>query len=214
MISMLPAVPLAVARVHAVQVGGEQRRLVAAGAGADLDDGVAVVERIARHEQRRERAPRARRCRARGALDLGARFGGHLGVVNGNELARLRELVFGLFELARAISTTGVSRRCSRPSSANCPGSLERAPGWRARARPPRRGRARPPTDREGQSRDRRPSASRACFANFWRKRSTRPAVSTQPLLAREERVAGGADVGVDLGAASSASGTYCRRRT
>ena len=44
-----PAVPLAEARVHAVEVGGEQRGLVAAGAGADLDDRVAVVERIARH---------------------------------------------------------------------------------------------------------------------------------------------------------------------
>ena len=46
----LPSPPFRVAGVHPVQVGGEQRRLVAAGAGAHLDDHVAVVVRIARHE--------------------------------------------------------------------------------------------------------------------------------------------------------------------
>ena len=45
------AVTLGEALVHAVEVGGEQRRLVAAGAGADLHDGVAIVVRIARDEQ-------------------------------------------------------------------------------------------------------------------------------------------------------------------
>ena len=38
---------LGVAGVHAVQVAGEQRGLVAAGAGADLDDDVLVVVRVA-----------------------------------------------------------------------------------------------------------------------------------------------------------------------
>ncbi len=46
----LPAVPLAEARVHAIQVGGEQSCLVAAGAGADFDDRIALVEGIARQE--------------------------------------------------------------------------------------------------------------------------------------------------------------------
>ena len=32
---------------------------------------------------------------------LGARFGGHLGVVNGNELAHLHELVFAFLQLGR-----------------------------------------------------------------------------------------------------------------
>src|SRR5438046_1137610 len=47
----LPAVALAEARVHAEQGGGEQRGLVAAGAGADLHDGVTVVEGVGGAEQ-------------------------------------------------------------------------------------------------------------------------------------------------------------------
>jgi len=42
----LPALRLRVLRVHAREVGGEQRRLVAAGAGADLDEDVLVVVRV------------------------------------------------------------------------------------------------------------------------------------------------------------------------
>ena len=33
----LPALALGVPRVHAIEIGGEQRRFVAAGAGANLD---------------------------------------------------------------------------------------------------------------------------------------------------------------------------------
>jgi hypothetical protein len=39
-------VALAVALVHPVEIGREERRLVSAGAGAELDDGVAVVQGI------------------------------------------------------------------------------------------------------------------------------------------------------------------------
>ena len=42
----LPAVLGGVALVHAEQVGGEQRRLLAAGAGADFEDGVLLVGRV------------------------------------------------------------------------------------------------------------------------------------------------------------------------
>ena len=63
-----PAVPLGVAGVHPEQLGREQRRLLAAGAGADLDDDVPVVVRVARQQQDAQRleqarlvAPRARR---------------------------------------------------------------------------------------------------------------------------------------------------------
>src|SRR5256885_7354981 len=42
----LPALPLGVTRVHAEQVGGEERRLVAAGAGADLEEDIALVVRV------------------------------------------------------------------------------------------------------------------------------------------------------------------------
>jgi hypothetical protein len=88
----LPALTLNEAGVHAVQIGREQRRLVAAGAGADLDDGVALVERILRDECRLQLGLERLDGRLE-ASDFGARFGGQLGVVNGNELARLRELV-------------------------------------------------------------------------------------------------------------------------
>jgi hypothetical protein len=47
----LPALALGVARVHAEQVAGEQRRLVAAGAGAHLEEQVAVVVRVARQQR-------------------------------------------------------------------------------------------------------------------------------------------------------------------
>ena len=47
----LPAPPLRVAGIHPEQVAGEEGRLVAAGAGADLEDHVTVVVRVARHEQ-------------------------------------------------------------------------------------------------------------------------------------------------------------------
>src|SRR2546422_5485772 len=45
---------LAVARVHAEQVRREQRRLVATRAGADLHNGVTVVEGIGRCERSEE----------------------------------------------------------------------------------------------------------------------------------------------------------------
>ena len=47
----LPALGFGVAGVHAEQVAGEQRRFVAAGAGADFEEDVAVVVRILGHEQ-------------------------------------------------------------------------------------------------------------------------------------------------------------------
>ena len=97
-----PAGALDVARVHAIEVGGEQRGLVAAGAGADLDDRVAVVERIVREE----RGLQPRLEIGDGPLeplDLVSGLGGHLGVVNENELARFGELVLGLLELGRQL---------------------------------------------------------------------------------------------------------------
>ena len=49
---------------------------------------------------------------------LGARLGGHVGVVNSrNELAGFRELVLVFRELSPAISTTGARWRCSLPSA-------------------------------------------------------------------------------------------------
>ena len=51
---------LGVAHVHPVQLGGEQGGLVAAGAGPDLEDDVAVVVRVARQEQDLELLDQAR----------------------------------------------------------------------------------------------------------------------------------------------------------
>src|SRR5207249_4059504 len=47
----LPALALGVLRVHARQVSGEERRLVAARTRADLDEDVLVVVGVARQEQ-------------------------------------------------------------------------------------------------------------------------------------------------------------------
>jgi hypothetical protein len=48
---MLPTTTIKEARVHAIEVCGKERSLVAAGARADFDDRGAIVERIRRHEQ-------------------------------------------------------------------------------------------------------------------------------------------------------------------
>ena len=50
----LPALPLGVAAVHAEHLGREERRLVAARAGADLEQHVLVVVRVLGHEQQRD----------------------------------------------------------------------------------------------------------------------------------------------------------------
>jgi hypothetical protein len=50
-----PSAPFDEPRVHALQVRREQRRLVATGAGAQLEDRGPVVERVARNEERHER---------------------------------------------------------------------------------------------------------------------------------------------------------------
>ena len=67
-----PAVPLGVPQVHPQQVAGEQRRLLAALAGLDLQDHVLGVVRVARDQQlgealleRRQASPRSRRPRRR-----------------------------------------------------------------------------------------------------------------------------------------------------
>ena len=56
----LPAPLLGVPGVHAQQVAGEQRRLLAALAGLHLEDRVLVVGRVARHQQAAAAAPRPR----------------------------------------------------------------------------------------------------------------------------------------------------------
>ena len=47
----LPAMEVGVALVHAEEIAGEERRLVAAGAGADFEDGALLVGRVLGEEQ-------------------------------------------------------------------------------------------------------------------------------------------------------------------
>jgi hypothetical protein len=95
-----PPAPLDEARVHAHQVGREQRRLVAPGPGAHLDDARPVVERVPRDEQRLERALGAGDLVGE-ALDLAARLGRELGVVGAGELLGLGELALRALQPAR-----------------------------------------------------------------------------------------------------------------
>ena len=57
-----PAARGGIALIHAEQVAGEQRRLVAAGAGADFEDGVLVVGGILGQQQDLDVASAAPRC--------------------------------------------------------------------------------------------------------------------------------------------------------
>src|SRR5258706_9342219 len=79
----LPAVALGEARVHAEEVAREDRALVAAGSGADLEEEIALVVRIARHEHALQLRLEAREALApRADLVLGESAGlrvlGHL----------------------------------------------------------------------------------------------------------------------------------------
>ena len=161
-----PAATLDVARVHAVEVRGEERGLVAAGARAELDDRRAVVERIARTEERLEGLLQPRHVGLQ-AHDLALRLVGELGVVNGNEPADIRELVLGPFELP--------GERDDLLESPVFPAQLGEAGRVSRRRRVGEQvldlGGA---LERLGQS----VAETQAFVPYFWRKRSTRPAVS------------------------------------
>ena len=90
----LPAHLLGEPPVHLEEVAGEQGRLVAAGAGPDLDDQgrMAGAGACGRRACRGARHPLAR-CRARSAVELGLGVGTHLGVgLAGAELLGLGDL--------------------------------------------------------------------------------------------------------------------------
>jgi hypothetical protein len=79
--------------VHAIQIRGEECRFITACPGPDLDDRVAVIEGIARNDERLQLFLELRDARLEAAL-LGTSLLGELRVGNENELANLRELVF------------------------------------------------------------------------------------------------------------------------
>src|SRR6185437_14913904 len=147
-------------------IGGEEGGLVSAGSRANFDDGRAIIERIARQEERQQLS--LERSDPRGEPILfRARFRGKLGVVNENELARLRELVLGFPKLGGQLLY-----RCE---AAVLPSQLRKLPGVA-------------PTGCGGEllldlvesgERGVQPFGdAQAGFPYFWRKRSTRPAVS------------------------------------
>ncbi len=90
---MAPALALAVACVHAQQVGGEQPGFRAAGTGANLDDRVALIQRVFRDEQK-----------SQALVDLFELLR-ELLCFGGGHLAQLRIFVrterFGLLEIRR-----------------------------------------------------------------------------------------------------------------
>ena len=85
----LPALALRIAAVHAEQVAGEQRRFVAAGAGADLEEDVALVVGVLRQQPplqlgSPDRSSRSRPCRI--SASASSRISGSAAIV----LRRLR----------------------------------------------------------------------------------------------------------------------------
>ncbi len=87
----LQAPALGVARVHAQQLRGEQRRLVATRARPDLDDGVPVVQRVARRQQVGELRLESRHLRHQ-RVHLLARQRGELRLRATGELAGRRQI--------------------------------------------------------------------------------------------------------------------------
>ena len=98
----LPAFPLDVPRIHAQQVGGKERGLIAPGSGADLNDARTFAEWIGRNEERLGLFLEPGDGFL-GALDFRTRFGGEFGVFGGNEIARLRQFVVAPGELVRQL---------------------------------------------------------------------------------------------------------------
>ena len=132
----LVAEPLGVAREHVVDVAREERGLVAAGAGPQLDDDVALVVRVALDE-RQAQLLLDRRERLLAARELGLEVGAHLGVRLALEHpARVRDaLAGGAPALRRAPPAR--SAPCAAGRAAPCAAGRTRRPRRRARARPP-----------------------------------------------------------------------------
>ncbi len=127
------AVALGKALIHAVEVGGEQRGLVAAGTGADLHDGVAVVMGVARDQQLLQLARRPRRSRgASGPRSARANATSSGSASPASSRACSSSLSSRASRSARR--TIGASRACSRPSDCSCAGSRATAGSARSRS--------------------------------------------------------------------------------
>ena len=129
-----PAAPLGIARVHAEQHGGEQRRLLAAGPRTDLDEHVALVARILRQQHRLQLAFERAKPRLGGALLL-LGVVAHLRIVR--ELDRGREIRFGLRRTRRTARRPDRSRHARATSSDSGPGRASLPPTRAAHRAPP-----------------------------------------------------------------------------
>ena len=87
-----PPLPFGVHRVHAEQLGREQRRLVAAGAGADLEHDVLVVVRILGNEQDLELGEQRVAAHDQ-RLELFSRQFAHVRVAPGRQFLGLRDVL-------------------------------------------------------------------------------------------------------------------------
>jgi hypothetical protein len=92
----------AIALVHPVEIAGEQRRLVAAGAGADLEHRRARIGRVARQHGDRERGarPRAAPARSRASSSSASAF-----ISGSSHIARARRSRRAFAHLARGLAT-------------------------------------------------------------------------------------------------------------
>src|SRR5205823_14569221 len=109
-----PAVPFGVARVQAKELGGEEARLVPAGAGTDLEHGVALVVGVLGEEEVLERRVELGQARLERG-QLAARHLAQLGVLLAQQRAVLREKDAEDRKSTRRTPVTSLSRM---PSSA------------------------------------------------------------------------------------------------
>jgi hypothetical protein len=111
----LPAMLLGKARVHAEHLGGKERGLVAARAGADFQDHVLLVVGILGQQQRLDLFfEGGSRGAKRGDLFLG--HGAHLGIALGQHGAGFGQPLPHLLQFANFITGSSISRR-ARPAS-------------------------------------------------------------------------------------------------
>ena len=135
-----PALELGVARIHAEEVAGEERGLVAARAGADLEDGALLVRLVLRQEQDAQvlRRPLERLLGARAARPRRARASPRRSP--GSAMQRLEPVEVVLARPGRRGSppTTGSSSASSRDRATKVSGSgpafrVAMTMSWRAR---------------------------------------------------------------------------------
>ena len=193
---------LAEALVHPVEVGREQRGLVSAGAGADLDDGVAVVERIPREQQLVQLlGQRGDLGGQPGQVGLGQR--GELGIGFAGQLPSLVQLVFGAGQGARPAERWARAGRVPGPATCSWRRILGRGGIGESRGRPP------PPAQRLAESglHGLRLGRRRGRLGLVLPAEAIHPAGGVhQPLLAGEVRVALGAHFDVDRAAVERVS--------